>query len=201
MTIASTANKKIKKSRSLGFDFDFKIRDKKTIRSASRRNSRLSVYASQLRMKQIVKFYYSIPEKQLKKYYAEASRRSEPTGITLIHLLESRLDNCIYRMGFAATRAQARQMVGHGHVLVNGKRVNIRSYIVNIGDVISISEKARKHDRVNSAIEIMKENENQADWFQIDYDKYEGELKAFPELSALPDEFSKISLVVEWYSK
>lgn len=204
MTKAKIANqniKKIKKSRSLGFDFDFKIQEKKSNRSAARRVGRSSVYGNQLRLKQIVKFSYGIKESQLRKYYKEASRRSEPTGITLIHLLESRLDNCIYRMGFAATRAQARQMVSHGHVLVNGKKVTIRSYLVNIGDKISIDEKAKNHDRVQSSIELKKDNENFPDWVSVDFDKCEGVLNALPELSALPDEFSKISLVVEWYSK
>ena len=162
---------------------------------------RPSVYGSQLRMKQIIRFYYDIPEKQLRKYYAEASRRTDPTGITLLHLLESRLDNCVYRMGFASTRAQARQMVSHGHVKVNGENVNIRSYLLNIGDKVSLVEKAKSLDRVNSSIELRKEDENMPDWVATDFSNYESELKSLPQLSDLPEEFSKISLVVEWYSK
>lgn len=200
MTIAAVSGKMIKKSRKLGFDFDFKIKNKKSIRTTSRRNSRQSVYGTQLNMKQIIKLYYGVSEKQMKKYYKEASRRSEPTGITMLHLLESRLDNIIYRMGFAATRAQARQMVSHGHILVNGKKVNVRSYIVNIEDTVEVIKKAQSHDRVNSSIELAKEDYSN-DWISVDFDSYSGQLKSMPELSSLPDDFAKISLVVEWYSK
>ena len=200
MTIAAKKYK-LKKDRSLGFSFGYKIQEKKSNRSTSRRNSRPSVYGSQLRMKQIVKFYYLVPEKQLKSYYNEASRRAEPTGITILHLLESRLDNCVYRMGFAATRAQARQMVNHGHIKVNGKTVTIRSYLLKIGDEVSVAEKAREHDRVNGAIELRKDQDSPCSWMDLNYDDYTGTLKALPELSDLPEDFGKISLVVEWYSK
>lgn len=201
MTKLNTRKLKTKKSRSLGYDFDLKIQPKKSIRSSARRGARSSVYGTQLRMKQIIKFYYDIPEKQLRKYYAEASRRTDPTGLTLIHLLESRLDNCVYRMGFASTRAQARQMVSHGHIKVNGARVNIRSYLLNVGDRVTLADKAKGHDRVNSSIALRKESENTPDWILSDLDNYESELKALPQLSDLPEEFNKISLVVEWYSK
>lgn len=201
MAKLNTRKLRTKKSRSLGYDFDLKIQPKKSIRSVARKMGRPSVYGSQLRMKQIIRFYYDIPEKQLRKYYAEASRRTDPTGITLLHLLESRLDNCVYRMGFASTRAQARQMVSHGHVKVNGEKVNIRSYLLNIGDKVSLVEKAKSHDRVNSSIELRKEDENMPDWVATDFSNYESELKSLPQLSDLPEEFSKISLVVEWYSK
>lgn len=200
MTLAIKAGKQIKKSRKLGFEFDFKIKNKKSIRTNSRRGSRTSVYGSQLNMKQIIRLYYGVSEKKMKSYYQEASRRSEPTGITMIHLLESRLDNVVYRMGFAATRAQARQMVSHGHILINGKKVDIRSYLVSIGDKVEVKKSAQSHDRVNSSIEMAKEDFN-CDWVKVDFDNYSGELSAMPDLGSLPEEFSKISLVVEWYSK
>jgi small subunit ribosomal protein S4 len=177
-----------------------KSQPKKSIR-ATKRKMKVSVYGSQQNMKQILQRYYGITGRKLHKAYTEASRRNGPTGVIMVHLLESRLDNVVYRMGFASTRAEARQMVSHGHILVNDKKVDIRSYLVNIGDKVSITKKAAQHTRVQSAIELHKTEENPCDWIGYDHDNFVGELKALPDLDSLPEEFSKINLVVEWYSK
>lgn len=200
MTIATVANKKLKKGRGLGFDFPFKIRVETKCKGNIRRRSRPSDYGLQVRMKQIIKFYYGVSEKQFRSYFKEAARRSEPTGITLLHLLERRLDNVIYRLGFAATRAEARQLVSHNHVMVNGRKVNIRSYQVQNDDVVSLVAKAKKHLRVTVATQLATER-GLVDWVKSDFDQCSGQLIGMPELSQLPEEFAKVNLVVELYSK
>ncbi len=200
MSIATVANKKLKKSRGLGFDFPFKIREASKCKGNIRRRSRPSDYGLQVRMKQIIKFYYGVSEKQFRSYFKEAARRSEPTGITLIHLLEKRLDNVVYRLGFATTRAEARQLVSHGHVQINGKKVTVRSCQVQESDTVSLVQKARQHNRVTVAIQLATER-GLVDWVKTDFEAFTGSLIGLPELSQLPEEFSKVNLVVELYSK
>ncbi len=164
-----------------------------------RRRTRLSDYALQLREKQKVRRIYGVLEKQFRLYYKEADRRKGSTGENLLQLLERRLDNVVYRMGFASSRDEARQLVRHNGVLVNGKRVNIPSYQVNPEDVISLSEKAKSQDRVKSALEAAQQR-GFVDWVQVDTGKMEGVFKRVPERSALPSDINE-HLIVELYSK
>lgn len=163
------------------------------------RRGRLSDYGVQLRMKQTIRRYYGMLERQFVRYYHLADRQKGSTGENLLRLLESRLDNVVYRMGFASTRAEARQLVGHGAILVNGRRVNIASYFVELGDVIEISEKGKKQLRIAGALELSKTRVT-IEWLEVDTKQMRGTFKRYPELSDLPAEF-KVNLVVELYSK
>lgn len=163
------------------------------------RRSRLSDYGMQLREKQKLRRMYGVLERQFRGYYKEASRRKGSTGENLLKLLECRLDNVVYRMGFGSTRAEARQLVSHRAVLVNGKIVNIPSYQCKAGDVISIREKAKKQVRIQDAL-ALAEQYGFPDWVEVDTKKMEGVFKAVPERSDLPAEINE-SLVVELYSK
>lgn len=162
-------------------------------------HARMTDYCVQLRMKQLLKRYYGILERQFAGYYKKAAQKKGATGSNLLNLLESRLDNVVYRMGFATTRAEARQIVNHGAILVNGKSVNIPSFIVSVGDVISVREKSQKQARILNSIELAKQKPT-FDWLTVDYEKLSGEFKRLPEMSELPPEF-KVHLVVELYSK
>ncbi|RIY32968.1 30S ribosomal protein S4 [Psittacicella melopsittaci] len=165
------------------------------------RRARLSDYGNQLREKQKVRRLYGILERQFRNYYFEANRLKGNTGENLLQLLESRLDNTVYRMGFAATRAEARQLVSHKSVLVNGKVVNIPSYQLKASDVVSIREKAKKQVRIKSALELAK-NRLTATWLDVDADKMEGVFKAAPERSEIPaDIIINEQLIIELYSK
>lgn len=165
------------------------------------RRARLSDYGNQLREKQKVRRLYGILERQFRNYYFEANRLKGNTGENLLQLLESRLDNTVYRMGFAATRAEARQLVSHKSVLVNGKVVNIPSYQLKASDVVSIREKAKKQVRIKSALELAK-NRLSATWLEVDADKMEGKFKAAPERSEIPaDIIINEQLIIELYSK
>lgn len=164
------------------------------------RRQRLSDYALQLREKQKVRRMYGILERQFRNYYKEAARRRGATGENLLQLLESRLDNVVYRMGFAVTRAQARQLVSHKAVLVNEQPVNIPSYQVKAGDKISIREKARKQLRITEAVGIARELDLVPGWIEVDHDKFEGEFKALPDRDDLPPDINE-NLIVELYSK
>ncbi|RIY33968.1 30S ribosomal protein S4 [Psittacicella gerlachiana] len=165
------------------------------------RRARLSDYGNQLREKQKVRRLYGILERQFRNYYFEANRLKGNTGENLLQLLESRLDNTVYRMGFAATRAEARQLVSHKSVLVNGKVVNIPSYQLKASDVVSIREKAKKQVRIKSALELAK-NRLSATWLDVDADKMEGVFKAAPERSEIPaDIIINEQLIIELYSK
>ncbi|RIY34142.1 30S ribosomal protein S4 [Psittacicella hinzii] len=165
------------------------------------RRARLSDYGNQLREKQKVRRLYGILERQFRNYYFEANRLKGNTGENLLQLLESRLDNTVYRMGFAATRAEARQLVSHKSVLVNGKVVNIPSYQLKASDVVSIREKAKKQVRIKSALELAK-NRLSATWLDVDADKMEGVFKAVPERSEIPaDIIINEQLIIELYSK
>ncbi len=164
------------------------------------RRQRLSDYALQLREKQKLRWMYGVLERQFRRYYQEAARRRGSTGEILLQLLECRLDNVVYRMGFASSRAEARQMVRHNHILVNGKKVNIPSYQVRPNDVIAVAEKARQHARVQAALAFAQQQDLIAPWVEVDPGKLEGVFKAVPERSDLPSEINE-HLVVELYSK
>ncbi len=163
------------------------------------RRGRLSDYGVQLREKQKVRRIYGILEKQFRGYYKEAARRKGATGENLLQLLESRLDNVVYRMGFAATRAEARQLVSHKSIEMNGKLVNIPSAQVKAGDSIGIREKARKQLRIQSAIEIAGQV-GLPDWVEVDAKKMSGVLKSLPDREDILPDINE-NLVVELYSK
>ena len=166
---------------------------------ASRRQ-RLSDYALQLREKQKVRRMYGILERQFRNYYKKAAQRKGATGENLLTLLEGRLDNVVYRMGFAITRAQARQMVSHRLILVNDKVVNIPSYQVSPEDKISVREKAKKHLRIQEAITVARDLDMVAPWVDVDFDKLEGTFKSLPDRDDLPPDINE-NLIVELYSK
>jgi small subunit ribosomal protein S4 len=163
------------------------------------KSGRLSDYGTQLREKQKIRRTYGVLERQFRKTYAEADRRKGVTGTNLLQLLESRLDSVAYRMGFGASRAEARQVVRHNGILVNGKRVNIPSYQVRPGDVIEVAEKAKGHLRVKGAAEAA-ESRGFPEWVTVDVKALKGTLKALPDRSELPSNINE-SLVIELYSK
>lgn len=163
------------------------------------RRGRLSDYGLQLREKQKVRRIYGILEKQFRNYYKDAARIKGATGENLLQLLESRLDNVVYRAGFGSTRAEARQLVGHKAILVNGESVNIASFQVKAGDVVSIREKAKKQLRVQNALELSK-NRAPIHWIEVDSTKLEATYKAAPERADLSAEINE-NLIVELYSK
>jgi len=163
------------------------------------RRGRLSEYGTQLREKQKVRRLYGVLEKQFRGYYKEAARRKGATGENLLQLLEQRLDNVVYRMGFGSTRAESRQLVSHKGVLVNDKVVNIASYQVMAGDVVAVREKAKNQLRVKHAIELAG-NRSPVEWVEVDTNKVTGTFKAVPERSDLPADINE-NLIVELYSK
>ncbi|MGH1463664.1 MAG: 30S ribosomal protein S4 [Neptuniibacter sp.] len=163
------------------------------------RRGRLSDYGLQLREKQKVRRMYGVLERQFRSYYKEAARRSGATGENLLQLLEGRLDNVVYRMGFGSTRAEARQIVSHRSITVNGQVVNIASYQVQAGDVVAVREKAKTQLRIKSALELAGQR-SAVEWVEVDAGKMEGTYKATPERSDLPAEINE-QLIVELYSK
>jgi len=164
------------------------------------RRQRLSDYALQLREKQKMRRIYGVLEKQFRNYYKKAAAMKGATGLNLMLLLESRLDNVVYRMGFAVTRAQARQLVTHRAVTVNGVRVNIPSYQVKEGDVIGLTDKAKNQLRVKEAATLSQELDLVPVWMEVDHNKMEGIYKTAPERDDLPPDINE-SLIVELYSK
>lgn len=160
---------------------------------------RLSGYGMQLREKQKIRRIYGLLERQFRKIYAEADRRKGQTGENLLQLLESRLDTVAYRMGFGASRAEARQLVRHNGVLVNGKRVNIPSYDLRPGDTVELAEKARGQLRVKAALEVA-ESRGFPEWLEVDVKAGKGVFKAYPARTDLPATINE-SLVVELYSR
>ena len=164
----------------------------------SRRRKR-SDYGEQLREKQKVKRIYGIAEKQFRGYYYKALRTKGVSGHTLIQLLERRLDNVVYRMGFASDHAEARQLVRHGHFMVNGKKVNIPSYLVRTGDVVSVREKSRKVKRIEESLGAV-DRRGVPQWLELDKEKFEGRVKGMParEDFTMP---IREQLIVELYSK
>jgi len=163
------------------------------------RRGRLSDYAAQLREKQKMRRIYGVLEDQFRGYYKSAAQRKGSTGENLLQLLEGRLDNVVYRMGFAASRSEARQLVRHRSILVNGQRVTIPSYQVSPNDTLSVVEKGKNQLRVQSALELA-EQRGFVDWIDVDSKKMEGIYKARPERADLPAEINE-HLVVELYSK
>ncbi len=163
------------------------------------RRGRLSDYAVQLREKQKVRRFYGVLEKQFRNYYKKAERQKGATGENLLRLLEARLDNVVYRMGFGATRAESRQLVSHKSILVNGQKVNIPSYQVRPEDVVSVTEKARAQLRIQSALQLAGQRAP-VDWVEVDASKMEGVFKRVPDRSELPPEINE-NLIVELYSK
>lgn len=163
------------------------------------RKPRLSDYGVQLREKQKVRRMYGILERQFRNYYKEATRLKGNTGENLLQLLEGRLDNVVYRMGFGSTRAESRQLVSHKSVLVNGKVVNIPSYQVSPNDTITIREKSKKQARIAAALELADQREKPT-WIEVDSSKVEGIFKRKPERSDLSSDINE-SLIVELYSK
>ncbi|WP_062268048.1 30S ribosomal protein S4 [Endozoicomonas arenosclerae] len=163
------------------------------------RRGRLSDYGVQLREKQKVRRIYGVLEKQFRNYYKAADRKKGATGSNLLQLLEARLDNVVYRMGFGSTRAEARQLVSHKAILVNGKAVNIPSYQVQPGDVVAIREKAKNQLRINAALELAAQR-GFSTWVEVDSSKKEGTFKVLPERSDLSADINE-NLIVELYSK
>ncbi len=187
------------KSARRALDTKCKIENPPGQHGAGTRKPRLSDYGLQLREKQKLRRTYGVLEKQFRNYYKEASRLKGSTGENLLQLLESRLDNVVYRMGFGSTRAESRQLVSHKAIQVNGKTVNIPSYMVQPDDVISIREKARKQARIGEAMSLAEQG-GFPDWVDVDQSKFEGKFKSAPLRSDLPADINE-SLVVELYSK
>jgi small subunit ribosomal protein S4 len=161
---------------------------------------RLSDYALQLREKQKVRRVYGVLERQFRNYYKKAAQQKGATGENLLRLLESRLDNVVYRMGFAVTRAQARQLVSHKAISVNGQMVNIASYQVKPEDVVAVREKAKEQLRVKEAVTLSQEMNLVPAWIDIDSNKMEGVFKAYPDRNELSADINE-NLIVELYSK
>ncbi len=163
------------------------------------RRGRLSDYAVQLREKQKVRRIYGVLERQFRNYYKKADRQKGATGENLLMLLESRLDNVVYRMGFGATRAESRQLVSHKAVSVNGQLVNIASYQVRPDDVVAIVEKARGQLRITAALQLASQRAP-VEWVDVNSEKFEGVFKRLPDREELPAEINE-NLIVELYSK
>jgi small subunit ribosomal protein S4 len=163
------------------------------------RRRRLSDYGVQLREKQKVRRLYGVLERQFRNYYKEADRVKGPTGENLLRLLESRLDNVVYRMGFGSTRNEARQLVSHKAIEVNGKVVNVASYRINPEDVISVRESAKKQDRIKNSV-ALAEQYGAPEWLEVDGNAMKGTFKRHPDRAELPAEINE-QLIVELYSK
>lgn len=189
----------LKRCRSLGMDPIYLGIDKKSNRQLKRANRKMSEYGLQLREKQKAKFIYGVLEKPFRNYYAKAKQMEGMTGENLMVLLESRLDNVMFRMGFARTRKEARQIVDHKHVLVNGKQVNIPSYLVKAGDVIEIKEKHKDCQRYKDILEVTGGNMI-PDWLEVDAENLKGTVKELPSREAIDVPVDEM-LIVELYSK
>jgi small subunit ribosomal protein S4 len=163
------------------------------------RRTRLSDYAIQLREKQKVRRIYGVLEKQFRNYYKKADRQKGATGENLLKLLESRLDNVVYRMGFGSTRSEARQLVSHKAILVNGQSVNIPSYQVMPEDVVSVAEKSRGQLRIQAALQVASQRAP-VEWVDVEATKMEGVFRRHPDREELPSEINE-NLIVELYSK
>lgn len=161
--------------------------------------SRTSDFGKQLREKQKVKRMYGVLERQFRRYFAEAERRKGNTGANLLSLLESRLDNVVYRMGFGSTRAEARQLVSHKAIAVNGETVNIPSFLVKAGDVVSVRDKSKKQLRVQDALKLADQVGMPA-WVQVDTSKMEGTFKKLPDRDEFGADINEL-LIVELYSR
>ena len=189
----------LKRCRSLGMDPIYLGINKKSNRQLKRANRKMSEYGLQLREKQKAKFIYGVLEKPFRNYYAKAKQMEGMTGENLMILLESRLDNVMFRMGFARTRKEARQIVDHKHVLVNGKQVNIPSYLVKAGDVIEIKEKNKGSQRYKDILEVTG-GRMVPDWLEADAENLKGTVKELPLREAIDVPVDEM-LIVELYSK
>ena len=188
------------KSPSRAIDSKCKLEQKPGQHGAVAKRGKLSDYATQLREKQKVKRIYGLLERQFRNYYKKASTRGGNTGEMLLQMLEQRLDNVVYRMGFAVTRPQARQLVSHRGVLVNGKAVNLPSYQVKAGDSIALTERAQKHLNVQEALTLSQQMDLVPSWCEVDATKFAGVFKAVPDRADLPSDINE-ALIVELYSK
>ena len=189
----------LKRCRSLDLDPTFLGYDKKSKRTSARAGKKMSEYGLQLREKQKAKFIYGVLEKPFRNYYAKADKMKGMTGENLMVLLERRLDNVIFRMGFARTRREARQVVDHKHVLVNGKVVNIPSYLIKAGDVIEIKEKARSLQRYKDIVEVTG-GRLVPEWMESDIEALKGTIKNLPSREMIDVPVDEM-LIVELYSK
>ena len=189
----------LKRCRSLELDPIYLGYDKKSKRKSARAGKKVSEYGLQLREKQKAKFIYGVLEKPFKNYYNKAERMKGMTGENLMVMLESRLDSVVFRMGFARTRREARQVVGHKHFLVNGKSVNIPSYLVKAGDVIEVREKSRSLQRYKDILEITA-GRLVPEWIEVDQDAYRGTIKYLPSREMIDVPVNEM-LIVELYSK
>ena len=189
----------LKRCRSLGLDPMYLGIDKKSTRQLKRANRKMSEYGLQLREKQKAKFIYGVLEKPFHNYYDKADRMPGQTGANLMILLESRLDNVVFRMGFARTRKEARQIVDHKHVLVNGKCVNIPSYLVKAGDEIEIREKSKGSERYKGILEVTG-GRLVPEWIDVDQENLKGTVKELPNREAIDVPVNEM-LIVELYSK
>ena len=189
----------LKRCRSLGMDPIYLGINKKSNRQLKRTNRKMSEYGLQLREKQKAKFIYGVLEKPFRNYYAKAKQMEGMTGENLMRILESRLDNVIFRMGLARTRKEARQIVDHKHVLVNGKQVNIPSYLVKAGDTIEIKENKKGSQRYKDILEATGSN-MVPEWLDVDAENLKGSVKELPAREAIDVPVDEM-LIVELYSK
>ena len=189
----------LKRCRSLGLEPSYLGYDKKSKRELKRTNRKVSEYGLQLREKQKAKFIYGVLEKPFHNYYEKADRMRGMTGTNLMVMLETRLDNIIFRMGFARTRREARQLVGHKFVLVNGRQVKVASYLVKAGDIIEIKEKNKGYQRMKDILEVTG-GRLVPDWLDVDAGKLQGTVKELPSREQIDVPVDEM-LIVELYSK
>lgn len=189
----------LKRCRALGLEPSYLGYDKKSNRTNARAGKKVSEYGLQLREKQKAKFIYGVLEKPFHNYYVKADRMKGMTGENLMIMLESRLDNVVFRMGFARTRREARQVVGHKHITVNGKVVNIPSYLIKAGDVIEIRESAKSLQRYKDIVEVTG-GRLTPEWMDVDIDAMKGTIKNLPTREMIDVPVDEM-LIVELYSK
>ena len=189
----------LKRCRALGLEPSYLGYDKKSNRTNARAGKKVSEYGLQLREKQKAKFIYGVLEKPFRNYYEKADRMKGMTGENLMTLLESRLDNVVFRMGFARTRREARQIVDHKHVLVNGKCVNIPSYLIKAGDVIEIKESAKSMQRYKDILDVTA-GRLVPEWIDADVENFKGTIKNLPTREMIDVPVDEM-LIVELYSK
>lgn len=203
--MARSSGKACKFARREGTDLFLKSKGIKTKKSEKRPGQhgvkipRLSNYGLQLREKQKIKRIYGMTERQFRNYYIKAAQKKGASGVVLLQMLEARLDNVVYRAGFGVTRPESRQMVSHGAIFVNGKKVNVASYLLKAGDVVSVSEKAKQHKRIDNALLFLKEKQS-IDWIETDTQAKSATFKRLPQRDELPAEYNE-QLIVELYSK
>ena len=198
-TMAVNRTPVMKRCRSLDLDPVFLGYNKKSKRQLIRRSRKLSEYGMQLREKQKAKFIYGILEKPFRNYYDKADRMKGMTGENLMTMLESRLDNVVFRMGFARTRREARQVVGHKHITVNGRIVNIPSYIVKAGDVVEVREKSKSIQRFKDILEVTS-GRRTPEWVDVDKEALKGTVSQLPKRDQIDVPVNEM-LIVELYSK